>query len=312
MLKTILAAVVASFATAAAADPLVIAHRGASGYLPEHTLEAYAMAYAMGADFIEPDVVLTKDDVFICLHDIHLEATTDVEEQFPDRKRADGRWYAIDFTLGEIKALNVHERIEGRYPMGMADFEVPTLAEMIELVQGLNAVTGKTVGIYPELKSPSFHIEEGHPMEGRFLDILSRYGYASADAPVYVQCFEPDTLKRLRNEHHTPLKLVQLIGDDERFAPLRTREGIEAIAGYADGIGPDKADLLANPAMAEWARAQKLEIHPYTFRADHVAEGFDGFAAELTRYFNDIEVTGVFTDHPDRVVDHLTGMRETE
>lgn len=288
------------------ADPIVIAHRGASGYLPEHTLEAYAMAYGQGADYIEPDLVLTKDDVFICLHDIHLEATTDVEEKFPDRKRDDGQWYAIDFTLEEIKTLAVHERIEGRFPMGASAFEVPTFAEMIELIQGLNAVTGKNVGIYPELKAPSFHAEEGHPVDVLILEILTKYGYTSSDSAVYVQCFEPDTLKTLRNVHQTPLKLVQLIGDDDRFAPLRTEAGIAMVAEYADGIGPYKGDLDATPEMAAWARSRDLELHPYTFRADDVAEGFGSFDDELKRYFNDLEVTGVFTDHPDAVLDHLS------
>lgn len=299
-------AVAAFLSSVSFADPIVIAHRGASGYVPEHTLEAYAMAYAQGADYIEPDLVLTKDDVFICLHDIHLEATTDVEQKFPEREREDGQWYAVDFTLDEIKSLNVHERLEGRFPVGASKFEVPTFAEMMELIAGLNEVTGKSVGIYPELKVPSFHVDEGHPMEAAVLEILARYGYDSADSPVYVQCFEPDTLKALRNEHSTPLKLVQLIGDDDRFAPLRTEEGIKSIAAYADGIGPDKADLHAIPEMAEWARANDLEIHPYTFRADDVAENFATFEDELHRYIDDLRVTGLFTDHPDQVVDHLS------
>src|SRR5690606_29927835 len=122
----------------AAGDPVVIAHRGASGYLPEHTLAAYAMGYAMGADYIEPDLVLTKDKHFICLHDIHLEATTNVEEVFPDRRRDDGKWYAADFTLAEIKTLEAQERIKGRFPQGHSPLGVPTFEEMVELVQGLN------------------------------------------------------------------------------------------------------------------------------------------------------------------------------
>lgn len=299
-------------ALAAAADPIVIAHRGASGYLPEHTLEAYAMAYAQGADYIEPDLVMTKDDVFICLHDVHLEATTDVEQKFPKRRRADGQWYAIDFTLSEIKTLNVHERLENRFPVAASDFEVPTFAEMVELIQGMNAVTGRDVGIYPELKAPSFHAEQGHAMVPAILNVLAKFGYTAADSPVYLQCFEPDTVKLLRNEHKTPLKLIQLIGDDDRFAPLRTEAGIDAISEYADGIGPFKGDLDRIPAMAEWARARNLAIHPYTFRADDVGEGYATFEAELRRYTVELGVDGLFTDHPDRVIGYLNQTKETD
>ncbi len=290
----------------ACADPIVIAHRGASGYVPEHTLEAYAMAYAQGADYIEPDLVLTKDDVFICLHDIHLEATTDVEALFPDRRRDDGSWYAIDFSLDEIKSLHVHERLEGRFPVGKSSFEVPTFEEMIELVQGLNQTTGRTVGIYPELKAPSFHREEGHPVEALALELLSRYGYVDADSPVYVQCFEPDTLNALRDDFHTTLKLVQLIGDEDEFAPLRTEQGIEAIARYADGIGPHKGDINSDPRLVKWALSRGLEVHPYTFRADDVGEGFESFDAELERYIDVLQITGLFTDQTDRVLGYLT------
>lgn len=298
--------------TAALADPIVIAHRGASGYLPEHTLEAYAMAYAQDADYIEPDLVLTADDVLICLHDIYLEATTDVEARYPDRAREDGRWYAIDFTLEEIKTLNVHERLENRFPAGQSRFEVPTFDEMIELIQGMNAVTSNEVGIYPELKAPSFHADQGHPMVESVLDVLTKYGYTSRNSAVYVQCFDPDTLKSLRNEHKTPLKLVQLIGDDDRFAPLRTEEGIEMIAGYADGIGPFKGDLDTNPDLVRWAKARNLEIHPFTFRADDVADGFATFDDELARYVQELNVTGLFTDHPDVVVDHLYRTKKSD
>ena len=299
-------------AATGSADPIVIAHRGASGYLPEHTLEAYAMAYAQGADYIEPDLVLTKDDVFICLHDIYLEATTDVEQRFPDRHREDGQWYAIDFTLQEIKTLRVHERLENRFPLGRATFEVPTFAEMIELVQGLNAVTGKDVGIYPELKAPSFHTDEGHPVDTAILSVLSEYGYTEADSRVFVQCFEPDLLKALRNDHNTPLKLVQLIGEDERFDSLSTKEGIDAVGAYADGIGPFKGDIDANPEIVEWARARNLEVHPYTLRADDVAEGYATFNDELKRYYDELRVTGLFTDHPDLAVAYLASTKGTK
>ena len=150
------------------AQKIVIAHRGARGYLPEHTLEAKAMAYAQGAHYIEQDLVMTRDDNLIVLHDITLDRTTDVDEKFPDRARSDGRYYAIDFTLEEIRTLNATEgfRTENgekvqarsqRFPLGKGSFRVPTFQEEIEMIQGLNISTGRDVGIYPEIKQPAFH-----------------------------------------------------------------------------------------------------------------------------------------------------------
>ena len=153
-------------------NKIVVAHRGASGYLPEHTLPAKAMAYAMGADYVEQDVVMTKDDQLIVIHDDTLNRTTDVAEKFPGRARADGEYYAIDFTLAEILTLNVTEGFTvengqkqqiypARFPMGASTFKIHTLAQEIEFVQGLNKATGRDVGIYPEIKSPAFHLAEG-------------------------------------------------------------------------------------------------------------------------------------------------------
>jgi len=143
--------------------PLVVAHRGASGYLPEHTLAAKAYAHALGADFLEQDLVLTKDDVPVVLHDVHIDTVTDVAKQFPARKRADGRFYALDFTLAELKQLRVTERFNAktgapvfakRFPAGLSEFHISTLEEELQLIQGLNRSTGRVVGIYPEIKQP--------------------------------------------------------------------------------------------------------------------------------------------------------------
>ena len=155
------------------AGRLVIGHRGACGYLPEHTLESYALAHGQGADYIEPDLVRTRDGAFLCLHDIYLEPTTDVAAVFPGRARADGRYYAIDFTLEEVRRLRVRERLDRRFPQGASRFAVPTFEEMIELVAGLNRTTGRRAGIYPELKQPAFHRDEGQPMEEAFLAIAA-------------------------------------------------------------------------------------------------------------------------------------------
>ena len=232
-----------------ASDKIVIAHRGASGYLPEHTLEAYAVAHAMGADFIEPDVVMTQDGAFICLHDIHLEGTTNVEEMYPDKKRQDGRWYAADFTLKEIKGLRAHERLDGRFPKDKAAFEVPALAEMIELVQGLNQTRGRDVGIYPELKSPGWHTGQGLAMEEKFLQLLKAHGYEGKQARVFVQCFEAGSLKRMREELGSALPQILLIPEGKLGEAMLTPARLDEIKTFAEGIGPGK-DLIKKIQMS--------------------------------------------------------------
>lgn len=283
-----------------AGGKMVIAHRGASGYLPEHTLEAYAMAHAMGADYIEPDLVLSKDGRLIALHDIHLESTTDVERQFPDRKRGDGKWYAVDFTLAELKSLNVHERLEGRFPKMKSHFEIPTFEDVIELVQGLNQTTGRHTGIYPELKQPSFHREAGFDMEKQVLAVLDAYGYTGPDAPVFLQCFEPESLKRIRTELGSGLPLIQLVSGGERQREFQTREGLTEIARYANGIGPDKDIIEQNPDYVTWAHELGLLVHPYTFRADQRPAQYPSFEEELRQFYVVYGVDAVFTDFPDR------------
>ncbi len=213
--------------TWANADPLVIAHRGASGYLPEHTLEAKTLAYAMKPDYIEQDVVMTKDDQLVMLHDHYLDRVTDVAERFPERARDDGRYYAIDFTLAEIKSLRVTEgfnvdekgdKVAGypnRFPMWKSSFTVPTLAEEIELIQGLNQTLGYDIGLYPEIKAPWFHRHEGKDISKAVLTVLKKYGYDSKNDKIYLQSFDPIELKRINDEllpaMKMDLKLVQLI-----------------------------------------------------------------------------------------------------
>lgn len=300
-------------------EKLVIAHRGASGYLPEHTLEAYALAYGMGADYIEPDLVLTKDGVFICLHDIHLESTTNVEEVFPDRAREDGRWYAADFTLSEIKQLKVHERTNtdstavfaGRFPQNNSDFEVPTFAEMIELIQGLNKATGRNVGIYPEIKSPTWHAAEGLPMEEKLLDLLAQYGYEGPNARIYVQSSENHSLRMMRDDLGTKLPLVQLVdtGNNsdtgENYSSMITQEGLKEIATFADGVGPYKMYIEANPELVQWAHDDGLQVHTWTMRADSLPEKYSDFTEELNQFYFVYGVDGLFTDFTDRAVSFL-------
>lgn len=307
------------------ADKIVIAHRGASGYLPEHTLAAKALAHGMDADYLEQDVVLTKDSVPVVLHDHYLDTVTDVATRFPARKRADGRYYAIDFTLAEIKTLSAFERIDlatgtqvfpGRFPGGLSSFTVPTLEEELELIKGLNTSTGKLIGIYPEIKAPAFHRKHGLDISKIVIMVLKKHGYATKNDAVYLQCFDWNETRRIRHELGYEGKLIQLIAEnswnespDVDFDYLRTPAGLEQVATVADGIGPWIGHVIdgqgAPTLLAENAHAAGLVLHPYTLRADdlpHWAETFDdAMDAILFRAGAD----GFFTDFPDLAVNYL-------
>lgn len=304
--------------------PVVIAHRGASGYLPEHTLPAKALAHAMGADFIEQDVVLTHDGVPIVLHDIHLESTTDVAKVFPGRAREDGRFYAIDFSLAEIRRLRAHER---RNPDGTAVFPsrfpaidglsgVPTLAEEIALIDGLNRSRGRAAGLYIEMKGSAFHDHEGQDLPAAVIKVLTDSGWDQKKGLVYLQSFEPEALKYLKYELGTELPLIQLIAENAwnenasvDYDAMRTDVGLDAVAAYADGIGPFLMQLYrgvdadGKPRLTDLAARAKergLLIHPYTFRADQLPPGIDSFEELHSLFFDTLKVDGVFSDFPDR------------
>lgn len=331
--------------SALAADKIVIAHRGASGYLPEHTLPAKAMAYAQGADYLEQDLVMTKDDQLVVLHDHYLDRVTDVAERFPDRARQDGRFYAIDFTLAEIRSLTFTEGFEiengkkvqvypGRFPMGKSVFRIHTFQEEIEFVQGLNHSTGKNIGIYPEIKAPWFHHQEGKDIAAKTLEVLKHYGYTSKKDKVYLQCFDAAELKRIKTElepkRGMDLNLVQLIAytdwnETQEKQPdgkwinysydwMFTPGAMKQIAQYADGIGPDYHMLVAEGStpghvklttMVKEAHASKLQVHPYTVRADQLPE----YATDVNQLYevlyNQAGVDGLFTDFPDKAVTFL-------
>jgi glycerophosphoryl diester phosphodiesterase len=316
-----------------ASAPIIIAHRGASAYLPEHTLEAKAMAHAMGADFLEQDVVLTRDAQAIVLHDLYLEDITDVARRYSDRARADGRWYAIDFSLTEIRGLRLHERLDPatgqpvfpeRFPPESDLFRIHTLEEELNLIRGLNRSTGRTAGIYVELKHPAWHIAEGQDPVPVLMRELDRAGYRGPEDRVYIQCFEPGTLKRLHDEIGTRIPLIQLIGENAwspdlpvDFESMRTPEGLAAVAEYAKGIGPwigqihlglDEAKNHRTTLLVADAHAAGLLVHPYTLRRDALPEGFADFDALLRFFLVDQGVDGVFTDHPDLVVRFTRGL----
>jgi glycerophosphoryl diester phosphodiesterase len=308
-------------------DFAVIAHRGASGYLPEHTLEAAAMAHAMGADYIEQDVVLTGDDVLIVLHDLYLDAVTNVAQQFPGRQRADGRHYAIDFTWEEISSLRVQERLRpdghpafpGRFASAGQIFRVPTLAEEIELIQGLNRSTQHEAGLYIEPKAPAWHHREGKDLMGAVLDLLARHDLDGADDPVLLQSFDQGALIRARNELRSQLRMVQLIGENswnespDDFDYLRSPEGLARIAGYAQGIGPwipQLIDFKVNKPsdisdLVTRAHALGLFVHAYTLRADDLPPRAGTLENAVRMLAGEMGLDGVFTDQPDQVLQHL-------
>jgi glycerophosphoryl diester phosphodiesterase len=310
----------------ASASPfVVIAHRGASGYLPEHTLEAKALAIALGADFVEQDVVLTKDDVPIVTHEITLEEVTDIAERYPGRARADGRYYALDFTLPELRVLTRHERVgdDGKpvYPKRFAQrlsrFAIVTLAEEIEFVQGLNASSGKHVGIYTEVKSPAWHRAQGRDITKIVLDMLAHYGYTKRTDNIYFQCFDAAENKRVRHELKSDLKIIQLIGENSwhesptDYDAMITDAGIAEVAGYADGIGPEITQLVEWPRpgaaphvldLARFSKRHHLLMHPYTLRVDDLPKNAPSPAAVLEALVTEVKVDGLFTDFTDVAV----------
>ncbi|MDH3429076.1 MAG: glycerophosphodiester phosphodiesterase [Gammaproteobacteria bacterium] len=305
--------------------PLVIAHRGASGYLPEHTLAAKGLAHEMGADYLEQDVVASRDDELIVLHDIYLDRVSDVAERFPDRARGDGRYYVRDFDLVELASLSIWERMNAdgspvypeRYPARSGDFRLNTLREELAFIRRLNEETGRQAGIYPEIKRPAWHRQQGVDIAPRLLEILADFGYQHAQDPVFLQCFDDVEVRRLRQELDCPFKLVQLIGNnswgeaDTDYDALRSAQGIRRLAETADAIGPHLSHLyevresdgeLVPTGLAEQAHEAGLAVHPYTFRADELPPGFSSFA-ELVRYFAiEIGVDAMFTDFPDQIL----------
>ena len=306
-------------------DPevVVIAHRGACGYLPEHTLEAKAYAHALGAHFIEQDVVATRDNELVVLHDIHLDRVTDVSDKFPDRKRSDGRYYARDFDLAEIKTLTATERrgdddttavFPSRFPTGVGNFRVPTLREEVKLIQGLNKATGRVVGIYPEIKRPAWHRSEGIDISPIVLQLLDDLGYRTKADPIYLQCFDATEVRRLRLDLGCKLKLIQLLaenswGESETdYVQLMTSEGLNSLASVVDGVGPWLAHLVklaevdgqpVSTGLVSAAHAAGLKVHPYTFRADQLAPGFENMTEMVAWFVETLGIDGLFTDFPD-------------
>lgn len=280
--------------------PIIIAHRGASGYLPEHTLEAYQLAIDLGADFIEPDMVFTKDGHLIARHDHYLSTTTNIADhpEFADRKSTrpdyDGEdWFSEDFTLAEIKTLRARQAMEYRDHQGDDKFEIPTIAEVFALTRA-NGVSNRrdiALGVYPETKLPGYFKSIGHDYEIALLAELEAAGYWKNPFPLFVQSFEQQILIDLK-QAKPDLALVMLI---EKAEHLHLSE----FAKFADGIGPFKG-LLANKdgtstGVIEQAHDLGLVVHPWTFRSDQLPAAFASPQAEY-EFFFELGVDGVFTD----------------
>ena len=329
--------------TAMAADPILIAHRGASGERPEHTLAAYALAIEQGADFIEPDLVLTKDGVLVARHENEISETTDVADrpEFAARKATkliDGEsytgWFTEDFTLAELKTLRARERLpqlRGANTAYDGQFAVPTFDEVLALARDEGAKRGRVIGVYPETKHPSYFTGIGLPHEAPLLAELERFGHRTKDAPVFIQSFERGNLRVLRGK--TKLRLIQLMADeggppdfaDESYARMATPAGLAAIARYADGIGVAKAMVIPRDAegrlaapttLVADAKKAGLAVHVWTFRrenyflpTEHRSGADPRSAGDLAAEIRAFVATGIDGLFSDNVIEAVAAVR---
>ncbi|MFG3699902.1 glycerophosphodiester phosphodiesterase [Micromonospora sp. NPDC047620] len=348
--------VAASAAPAPAAEraratdrPLVIAHRGASGYRPEHTLEAYRLAIRQGADYIEPDLVSTRDGALVARHENEISGTTDVaaRPEFAARKATktiDGvqvtGWFTEDFTLAELKTLRAKERLpQVRVANTAYDgrFEVPTLQEVIDLARAEGRVRGRTIGVYPETKHPTYFASIGLPLEEPLVEVLRRNKLTHRHSPVIIQSFETANLRKL--DRMIDVKLAQLMdatgrpydftvaGDARTYRDLAKPAGLKWIASYADGVGAHKnlivprdaaGKLLAPTTLVGDAHRERLIVHAWTFRAENQFLPADfrigadpnarGDIQAEYELFLGLGLDGVFADHPDTAVAAREGL----
>ncbi len=271
----------------------LVAHRGASAYAPEHTREAYLLAIEQGADFVEQDLAVTKDGVLVCIHDLTLERTTNVEEVFPNRfveekGRSTGsrRWLVADFTLAEIKQLDAGSWFDPKF----AGARIPTFQEAIDLVRG-------KAGLYPELKDPAFYRERGVAPEALLADVLKKNGLPETSTPVIIQSFDEITIKQLAKD--LPGLPRVILVEPRDAAKLDSQDKVREIATWATGLGPNKSIVEKLPELVKWAHAANLTVTPWTFRSSNTGS-YPSVRDEMARFLYDYGVDALFTDNPDQ------------
>jgi glycerophosphoryl diester phosphodiesterase len=319
--------------------PIIIAHRGASGERPEHTIAAYTLAIEQGADYIEPDLVLTKDGILVARHENEISETTDVagRQEFAGRKTTktiDGEkksgWFTEDFTLAELKTLRAKERLPLLRKANTAydgQFEIPTFEEILTLIKAEEARTGRRIGVYPETKHPSYFASIGLPHEAPLLKMLAQFGMDKPGSLVFIQSFEVGNLQALHTK--TKLPLIQLMDEsgspadrpDLPYTSMATAAGLKTVATYASGIGPNKSMVIPRTILGNLgepstfvadAHAAGLKVHPWTFRRENYflplsaksginPVGIGDLESEI-RAFIAAGVDGIFSDNPAQAV----------
>jgi glycerophosphoryl diester phosphodiesterase len=282
-----------------AAPAILVGHRGAAAYAPEHSIASYEVAIAQGVDYVEPDLQITSDGVLVALHDLTLERTTNVAEVFPERFReaeVNGEtvhvWPVNDFTLDEVRRLDAGSW----FGEDFADARVPTLREVIEVARG-------RAGLFIETKAPEVYGDRGFDMEALLLEELDRQGLSEPGAdpstPIIIQSFSAASLQVLRHDRGTRLPLALLIGGGDAAAGWVSDEGLIRAAEFATGIGPTKSLLQDDPSIVARAHALGLTVVPWTFRARNPGDGFETVEEEMSYYLDDLGVDGIITDNPD-------------
>jgi len=297
--------------------PFVMGHRGASGYAPEHTLRSYELALDQGADYIEPDLVMSKEGVLIVRHENEISETTDVEKKFPHRKKAvkniDGievtGWFTEDFTWAELQKLRAKERLSYRSHTEDGKHKIVSFEEFLKFTVEQEKKSGHTIGIIPEIKHSTYFEKIGLPMEDKVVQLLKKYKKDRRDSKVIIQSFEVDNLKKLRLM--IDVDIVQLL--DESGVSMATLAGFKEMRQYADWVSPHKSFIVQVGADGEiknktsfvtLAHEAGLKVVPYTFRSDtqNLAKAYKGNPANEYQLFFDLGVEGVFSDFPDHAV----------
>ena len=273
--------------------PTLIAHRGASAYAPEHTMEAYRLAIKQGADFVEPDLQITKDGVLVCMHDTTLQRTTNVRQVFPDRGReVNGRktWPVADFTLEEVQKLDAGSWRGAKF----AGAKVLTFQQMIDEVRG-------KAGLFPETKAPEVYGKLGLNMEKLLMKVLVKNHLdqpgADPKTPIVIQSFSADSLKILRKDYGCKLPLIFLVSGKSAVAQV-TPQGLKEVREFADGIGPSKETILEHPELVKDAHALGLSVTSWTFQAKQTGK-FENVRKEMAYFLHDLKVDALFTNNPD-------------